>query len=268
MPFITAQQSAQYYEKYSGIQVTLTKDVIRVTGIQPSEVFMKCGGDQCPCIIYSTSMKDSKLIMKLDLNMIERIKEASNVASLRFCFKEKEKGKHLSFYVPGKIAGYSKYNAEGKNDFYIVNFEFSKKPADDLIGIFGHLLDVNISSKKRSEVRLEVDSALLKDLGMFSKSVKLEIEQIPRMGVLKDISFSGARIIISGIAKFLMNKTVSLNLKVEDFDKPIKVSGVIKHCADVEGRKDLTIIGVKFDDDKIPMSFKTKINDAINKRGI
>ncbi len=268
MPYITAQQSSQYYEDYAAIQVTLNKDVVRVTGFQPSEVFLKCEGDQCPCIIYSTSMKDSKLIMKMDMNIIEKIKSAANVASLRFCFREKEKGKLLSFYVPGKINGYSKYNAEGKNDFFIVNFEFSKKPADDLIGIFGHLLDVNISSKKRSEVRLEADNELIKDLGMISKSVKIEIEQIPRMGVLKDISFGGTRIIISGIAKFLKDKKVSVNLKIEDFEKPVKISGVIRHCDDVEGRKDLTIIGIKFDVDKIPMIFKTMINDAINKRGI
>ncbi|MBN1647707.1 MAG: PilZ domain-containing protein [Spirochaetales bacterium] len=206
--------------------------------------------------------------MKIDSVFMDKMNTVNNVVSLRFCFTEDEKGKQVSFFVPGKIAGYSQYKGAKQNNLYLLNFDFSKRPADDLIGTLGKLLEVNIASQKRKEVRLDVDQVLLEDLQIQAKSVKLEVEGVPRMGILRDISFGGARIIISGIAKYLVEKNIVLYLQTDLEVRHIKLPGVIKRWDKVEGRKDLAIIAVQFNENIMPMCLKSKLNDAMEKRGL
>ena len=266
MPFITAQKSAEYYSKFKDIMVTLNKDLIRVTGFQPSQIYLKCAGDQYPCIIYSTSMNKTKILMKIDSMFREKLAQANNVASLRFCFKDPETTKIVSFFIPGKISSFNTFKGSNQQDVYMMDFDFSKRPADDLIAILGKLLEVNILSKKRSEIRLTMDEELQKDLSLASRSIKVEIAKIPRMAILKDISFNGARILISGLVKFLIEKPITLYMVILPRKKICKMEGIIIRGEKVEGRKDLAILGIKFNENSLGLTFKTKLNDALTKR--
>ena len=265
MPFISAQKSTEYYQKYKDIQVTMTKNVIKMTGFLPSEIWLKCAGYQYTCIVYSTSMASAKLLMKIDNALSEKFSSVNNQATLRYSFMEPDTGKKIAFLVPGKISGYTDYKAANDEKLQIVNFVYLKRPADDLIAAIGNLLEVNIASKKRSEVRIDINDSTLRQLGILSKSINVTIDKIPRKAILRDISFGGMKIIIFGIAKFLINKRVVIRLPFDQEGKFLNISGIILRSEDVVDRKELAALAVKLDDNAIPMLLKTRINEVIQK---
>ena len=93
MALLTSQQIARYYELFSTINVTFTKDVINGLGLIPKQIYLKCLGGQWPSIIYSTSMVGAKIVASVSTELFEKIRDANNLVSLRFCFQgENKKG--------------------------------------------------------------------------------------------------------------------------------------------------------------------------------
>jgi hypothetical protein len=51
MSVLTQQKIASYYDRYKGINVTFTKEIIQVTGLITQQVLIKCVGDFWPCVV-------------------------------------------------------------------------------------------------------------------------------------------------------------------------------------------------------------------------
>lgn len=223
---------------------------------------MKCLGTQWPCVIYSSSMVGAKVVAGLTQDFFNKIRSANNVVSLRFSFNQQDKTDPLAFFIPAKITGYNPYNKE-KPDLMFITLDFTQRPADDLIAILGRLLETNVNSKKRKEERIEVTDEVQRSLGLKSKSTYIYIESIPRKCILRDISFSGAKCITSGIGKFLDNKPIHLSLEFDDAKKPTQIPGTIIRHEAVQGRKDILALAIHFDEASVPMDYKMRINEYI-----
>lgn len=262
MALLTGQQISRYYEQFKTLDVTFTKSVIQAVNLRPEQNFLKCLGQQWPCIIYSASMSGAKVVANLTKDFFNKIRDANNIVSLRFAFNQPDKPDPLAFFVPSKVTGYNPYSKE-KPDLMFVTLEYTQRPAEDLIAILGQLLETNVNSKKRKEERIDVTDEVQRALNLKSKSVYLYIEGIPRKSLLRDISFSGAKCITSGVAKFLVNKNVSLSLEFEDKKKPLPIPGKIIRHENVQGRKDILALAVLFDEDKVPMDYKMRLNEYI-----
>lgn len=262
MALLTGQQISRYYEQFKTIDVTFTKGVIQATNLKTNQNFLKCLGNQWPCIIYSSSMAGAKVVANLTKDFFNKIREANNIVSLRFAFNQPDKPDPLAFFIPSKITGYNPYSKE-KPDLMFVTLEFTQRPAEDLIAILGQLLETNVNSKKRKEERIDITDEVQRSLGLKTKSVFLYIEGIPRKSILRDLSFSGARCVTSGIAKFLINKTVSLSLEFEDKHTPTQIPGKIVRHEEVQGRKDIIALAVLFDEGSVPMDYKMRINEYL-----
>ena len=261
MALLTSQQLNQYYEKYKNIDVTFTKEVIRAIGLLTKQVFIKCLGYQWPCIIYSSSMSEAKVLANMTPDNFDRIRNANNVVSLRFAFCEADKPDPFTFFVTAKITGFNPYNPD-KPNLNFISLLYTQRPPDDLIGILGNLLDVNVNSKKRKEERIIITADSLRKMGLKTKSTKLLVQGIPRNGIIRDLSFSGAKVVIPGIAKFLVDKECSLVLLSTD-NKIITIKGKIVRFEAVEGRKDIAAVAMQFNEDMVPMEYKIMINDYL-----
>ena len=110
MAIILSQQLTRYYDEYSSLDVTFTKDVVKATRLVTKQVFLKCLGYQWPCIIYSSSMLAAKIIVNAKLAIQDIAKKANNVVSLRFSFQT-DKVDPVSFYVSCRVAGFTPYGA-------------------------------------------------------------------------------------------------------------------------------------------------------------
>jgi hypothetical protein len=260
MSLITSQQLANYYQQYRGVDVTFNKEVTRALGLIPRQVFFKCLGTQVPCIIYSSSLNGAKIIANLDDEMYERFRRANNVISLRYCFRQTEKSAPLAFFVSAKVAGFNPYGTENKN-LNFISVEFTQRPPDDLIGILGRMLATSANSQKRRGDRIVISDDVQRKMGLKSREAVIYIDNLPRKCMLRDISFGGAKVIIPGVAKFIVNKPVILRVSIEVGQ--INLPGKTVRFEEVQGRKDIAAFAIQFSEEHVPMEFKMMISEYL-----
>ncbi|MFP4364303.1 MAG: PilZN3 domain-containing protein [Spirochaetia bacterium] len=258
----TSQQIVKYYDSFKETDVTFNKGVIHATGLNAQQVYLKYIGQQLPCIIYSTSMVGAKVIANIRQDQFQKMRDANNLAALRFSFKQTDKTDPLTFFVSSKVIGFTPYSKENKS-LNIISLQYTQRPPDDLIEILGKLLDANVNSKKRKEERITVTTDSLRKLGLKSKEAMIYIQGVPRKCIMRDVSFSGVKVLMIGVAKFLMEKEAFLKVETEDTRKILELKGKIVRYEPVEGRKDIAAVALNFHEDTIPMEWKLKINEFI-----
>ncbi len=258
MGFATSQQLARYYELYQNIDVTFTKEVIKATGLMTQQIYIKALGGQWPCVINSTSFMGAKIIAGVKSGIYEKIQQGTVAVSLRFSFIDLDKNEPMSFFVSAKVVGVTQY--AGSAELVLISIAYTQRPPDDLIEKLGALLEANVNSAKRREERILLTPDAMRKLGIIQKETILFIQGIPRRCIMRDLSFSGAKVILVGIAPFLIDKEIVLRV---DFDEPrvaVGVKGKIVRTEDVEGRKDLVALALQYYEAEVPMAYKMHIN--------
>jgi len=258
MAVVTAQQLKSFYNKYKDVDVTFTKEVSKSLGLLPKFVFLKHRSGQIPCIIYSSSMATSRVLANMDDSMVQTLSEEGNNVSLRFSFKNADKHDPMNFFVPSRITGTNKY--KDNPNLYFLALQFTQRPPDDLVQILGTTLDAMNSASLRKEERIVITADSQRILNLENKNTTIFINQVPRNAIIRDLSFSGAKVIILGNAKFLVGKPFTLNIAVKR-DEVYSLSGTILRHEDVEGRRDICALALKFDEDKVPMRYKILLNN-------
>jgi len=264
MSITTSQQIGRYYETFKAIDVTFTKEVIKATGLLAQSVFLKCVGEQWPCVVYSTSFSGAKIIASARSTLVERIKKANNSVSLRFSFKLPDKYDPVSFFVSGKATAFAPY-AQSGGDLQFIMLEYAQRPPDDLIEILGRLLEANINSTRRREDRILVSTDAMSKLGLISKETLVLVQGVPRKCIVRDLSFSGAKLILVGLAKFLVGKACTLYLEFDEPRETVEIQGEFVRFEDVEGRKDLAAVAVHYTD-AVPMAYKLHVNQYFSQQ--
>lgn len=263
MALLTAQQITRYFETFQETDVVFTKEVIRSIGLLPKNVFLKHGGRQIPCVIYSSSMTGAKVIANVKSETFVKMAGTNTSISLRFSFQQTDKPDPISFYVTCKIAGFNPYG-KGNQELNFVSLVYPHRPSDDLISILGHLLETNINSKKRREERIIVTVDSLPKLGLKSKDALVYIQNVPRKCIVRDLSFGGSLLIIPGFAKFLLQRSVVLHLELEDVSEPVKLAGTIVRIEPVSDRDDIAAIAIAFDEARVPLAYKMRISEYLS----
>ena len=267
MPLITSQQINKYYDLYKQVAVNFNKQIIQILGLLPKEVFLKCVGKHFPCIIYSASMVEAKVIANLRASSLQTIQQAGNSVSLRSSFKLSDKKEPLSFFISSKITGYNLYDKEN-SDLYFISLTYTQKPPDDLIALLGELLEANVNAKRRKEVRIDINPASIKGLSLDSRDATLCIESKPIKCIVRDLSFLGAKVLIFGTAKSLVNNNVVLQLSFSSQKDLIKLPGKVLRFEEVQDRKDIASAAILFEEDKIPLQYKMYINEYLRSKRI
>jgi hypothetical protein len=262
MALVTSQKITTYYERYKAIDVTFTKEIIQVTGLVTQQVYLKCVSDFWPCVIYSTSFGGAKVVVNIQTGLVGKLQPANNMVSLRFCFKNAETGNPVTFFVASRVAGYSPYG--GSKDIALFTLLFTQRPPDDLIEIMGRVLDANVKSAKRREERIILTPESIRKMSLLTKETAVFIQGVPRRCILRDISFSGAKLIMMGVAKFLANREAALRVDFDDPRESFLLKGKFVRTEAVEGRKELVALAIQFTGNTIPMGYKIRLNDYIS----
>ncbi len=258
MSIITSQQLTRYFDQYKNTEITFNKQVIEATGLLARNIFIKIGERQWPCIVYSSSMCGARTIAGVNNVFYESLRQVNNHASLRYSFKQQGKPDPISFFVPNKITGYTPYNPKNR-EIQLIAMEFTQRPPDDLIQVLGILLEANANSQRRKDERIVINPESLKKLGLESKESFIYVEGVPRKCIVRDLSFSGAKVLTTGIAKFLADKKASLKLSRGDPPEDISIPAEIMRVENVEGRKDIVALALQFSQEP-PIGYKLMIN--------
>jgi hypothetical protein len=258
---VTSQKITGYYDQFKDVDVTFTKEVIQVTGLVTQEVFLKCGGDFWPCIIYSTSFQGAKIVANIKTSLLQKLEDTNNSVSLRFCFKNKDGGNPVTFFISTHSNGYAPY---GKSeDVALFSLHFTQRPPDDFIEIMGRILQANFNFSKRKDERILITADSQKRMNILAKESAIFIAGVPRYCILRDISFSGSKVIMMGVAKFLVDKDIALRVDFDDPRESFLIKGKAIRSEMVEGRKDLVALAIRFDETLVPMGYKIRVNEFL-----
>ncbi|QEN07215.1 PilZ domain-containing protein [Oceanispirochaeta crateris] len=266
MAIVTNQIIKDLYNKYRSIEVTFNKEVIKSTGLQPKKVFLKLKEGPHACLLYATSLESARILVSLTDTMVSNIIEEEPNISLRLSFLRDDQPKpvELNFFIQGRLSNFTKYSAN-QPDLYFSTLTYSTRPPDDLIEILGFLLEANVNATKRKEDRVLVTADSMKKLDLGSKNCVLLVDSLPRKGILRDLSFSGAKVIVPGNAKFLINKAAELKI-INSKGEYISIEGQILRFEEVQGRRDLAAIAIHFPLEALPLAYKVMINNFLLKR--
>lgn len=257
----TNQLINNYYDLYREDEIVFTKDILRSLHLDPRQVYVKCSGAQWPCIINSTSFQMAKIIIGTAGGAFQQItKKDAPPVSLRYCFIEQD-NQPLIFFVSCRVSDVTPYM--NSKELAVITLTFTQRPPDDLIFKLGTLLAANDSFVKRSEKRILINESTIRKLGLDKKESIAYIQNVPRRCILWNISFSGAKIIIMGIAKFIEGKDILIRLTFSEPNETIDMKGTIVSASNVEGRTDLIQAGIKFDANQVPLAYKIRINEYL-----
>ncbi|MBU8913264.1 MAG: PilZ domain-containing protein [Spirochaetales bacterium] len=262
MPVTTSQQLSNYLRDFAETEVTFTKEVIHATRLNPSGVHLKCLGDQWPCVVHSLSMTSGKIITNLQSSLNERLQKANNMVSLRLSFSEADKAEPVAFFVKAKTTGFTPYGKERPN-LYFANLTFTQQPPDDLILVLGRMLEAKHNSKRRREWRLPLSASIVKRLGIVPGETTVTDNQSRKRAILRDVSFSGCKAIVADPSGDFLNKNVSVNLTFQDPDELFEIPASVCRSDPVEGHSGICVFGFQYEEERIPMAYKLRINNAI-----
>jgi hypothetical protein len=260
MGIATAQQITNYYDMYRDREITFTKEIIKTLSMDPRQIYVKCAGAQWPCIINSTSFLSAKIIVGTKGGAYTQLSKVNTAVSLRFCFIQPD-GQPLCFFVNTKVTGVAPYATSA--DLSLVTLSFTQRPPDDLIEIIGRLLEANINAIRRKEERIIISEDSKRKLQLLKEETLVFIQNVPRHCIIRDLSFSGTKIIILGLAKFLVEKEAIIRFDFEDVHNPVGIKGTIVGAEAIEGRKDLVSLSIRFDETSVPMVYKLHINQYL-----
>lgn len=260
----TNQQINEYYNKYRENEIIFTKDIIRFLRLDPRQIYVKCAGAQWPCIINSTSFQQAKIIIGTNGGAFQQItKKDAPPVNLRYCFIESD-NQPLIFFVTCRVTDVTPYM--NSKELAIVTLSFTQRPPDDLIYKLGSLIDANEGFIYRKEERIILNEDSKRLLGINKKESIVYIQSVPRRCILWNLSFTGAKIIVLGVPKFLANKDCVIRLLFTEPNEIVDVKGTIVSVNTVEGRKELVEAGIKFDENQVPLSYKIRINEYLSNR--
>jgi hypothetical protein len=141
--------------------------------------------------------------------------------------------------------------------------QFTNRPPDDFIEIIGRILDANINSAKRKDDRIPMTPDNMRKLSILSSESAVFIERVPRRCILRDLSFSGSKIIMMGIAKFLLEKEAALRIDFNDPREVFTIKGKFVRAENGEGNKEMVALGLCYDETSVPMGYKIRLNDML-----
>ncbi len=259
MPSGTTQQINRFYDTFRTIDVTFTKEMIKSTGLLPQNVFLKCIGEQWPCVLYSSSFESAKMLAGTKQSFMERLKKANNMISLRLCFKLPYKVDPVTFFISGRVTGMAPY-VQSNGTLQFLNFQFTQRPPDDFVEIVGSVLEANVNSARRRDERILLTPDSMRKMNILRKETSLMVQGVPRKCIIRDLSFGGAKLLIMGLGKFLVGKSCVMRLELDEPREIVEIPGNIVRSEDVEGRKDLAALAVCFDEKTVPMAYKIHIN--------
>ena len=265
MPSAASQHLARLYGAYADDEVTFNSQVINASGLLPADIHLKIAETHVPAVLYACSMKRARVIAELTDDSIAQLARTDNLLTIRLAFRPKDQPAPVTFFIGSRVESRSEHNPQ-KPQVQFLTLEFTQKPADALIGILGALFELNSNAVRRRDERIIITPESMKKIGLESKESCVAIEGAPRRCIVRDLSFGGAKILVTGMAQPRPEKKVLLKLNRCEMKDDTVLDGSIVRVEDVEGRNDVVALSIQFTSEP-PISYKQRINGYFSAQG-
>ncbi len=262
MPNLTSQHLARLYEEFSQTEVTFNTQVILESGLITSEVHLTVGSRHLGCVLYASSMKGARIIIEATPAEEDALARNTSTASLHLGFHRKEDKTPVTFFIPCRIESLSEYSAR-RPLVRFASLEFTQRPSDALVETLGSLLEIKSNELRRRDQRIVMTPDIMKRIGLQSRESCIAVEGTPRRCFLRDLSFGGAKVLLSTLG--LPSSPGRVHLKLNRCEAPGEpvLDGSVVRVEDVEGHADLVALSIQYSSDP-PISYKQKINSVFS----
>lgn len=253
----------ELYEQYSDNEITFNQKVIDSIGLSLESIFFKVGGLKAPIMIYTSSLKQTKVIVKLNVELSNTIRKFHHIVSLRYSFATKDKFKDISFFINSKIVSCDKYY-EDIPDLYILTLEYLNRAPDDLIDRLGHYLDHQGSLEKRARERFVLNSNSNEKLGLNLMDNYLFMNGKGKRCYLAEISIFSAKVLVKGDpGEFKKDSNIMLLMKSEAISGLGEMIGSIGRVELINSKEGLYSVIISFNQTLIPPMYKMWVAQCI-----
>jgi len=252
------------YDTYRDIEITFNDEVAGTTGLVQRSMLLKYGDESKPCRLHSASLSRAKVLARLSPEELEKLKMLGS-AFLRYSFTElRSEQVPVSFLVPYELAGFNPVIQIGSAS-YLITLESATRPPDDLIRCLGEFVEANANAAHRREERIKIDRSSMELIGLKSSTTHIRSAGVEMKCILLDLSLRGAKVLIS--AKHPPDKNaLTLRLIVTDPDEIMEIPAAIMRSNPAGAKKDTLILGLHYEDEKVPLGYKVRFNRCLSKR--
>ena len=263
MQNLTSQHLARLYEEFADTEVTFNAQVILESGLVTSDVRLTVGARHLPCVLYATSMRGARVIVEVDQAQGDLLLKNTAAASLHMGFRRKDDKAPVTFFVPCRIESLSEYSSR-RPQVRFASLEFTQKPSDSLIETLGSILEIKSNELRRRDQRIVMTPEVLKQIGLQSRESCLAVEGTPLRCFLRDLSFGGAKVLLSALGLPQRPQKVHLKLGRCEVPDDTILDGSVVRVEDVQGHSELVALSIQYSSDP-PISYKQKINSVFNR---
>jgi len=193
--------------------------------------------------------------------MTRALRGAKHRVSLRLSFAQPEKAEPISFFITARVADIHHFSQK-KTDILLLELLYTQKPPDDLIRIIGELADTKVNSQKRREERIIVTKENAKRLGLTSNEAVVVVEDTEKKRcIVRDLSFSGAMLLLPALYGPPLNKQATLELPFRGMHGAIELKGKVVRADEVIGRPSFIALSLSFEPKDVPLEYKRLISN-------
>lgn len=256
-------QILAFYKEFQHRELSYTREVAGSLGLLYESPTLKIAGENFACLVHSLSFSAARIVLRVPSVQIEELRTGTRVGILRISFQAGLRSEVEEFTLSGKFTFQSHKAGSDGTTLLLVRLDFNHRPPEGLIEIQGRYLKLRSDAELRKDLRITVDEATLRLMGMKSSRADMVIDQIPRKCVLREVSFGGATVILGGVAKFLGEREFRLSLDLSS-GSPVDVPGKIIRAEPLEGYKAMAVLGLSHHEDRVPGAYLRAVQKALD----
>jgi len=242
------------YQEYLDTELTYAKDVAAGLGLLPAETSLKWQGELFPCVVHSSTFRAAKVLVRLSAIQWKALEFGSRITTMTLTFLQPKTGKKELFQFNGTLQVLQQNGAGQGEVSILLSVAFSHRPPEGFLQAHGSYLSLKKEANQRHEDRVPLNDEAKELLGLASLNTTVVIDHIERKYLMRELSFDGARVILTGVAPFLLEKPFTLAVPFTGRTS-IDISGKILRADAVDGHKGLAIIALGYHPDRVPVDY-------------
>jgi len=242
------------YQEYLNAELTYSKEVAQGLGVLPADSSLKWGGELFPCVVHSSSFRAAKVLVRLTASQGKLIDAGSKLTTLTMTFLQPKTGKKELYQFNGTMQVQQHYGAGESELSVLIVVVFSHRPPEGFLQAHGSYLSLKKEANQRREDRIALTPENQNLLDLASLNTVVTVEHIERKCLLRELSYNGARVILTGVAPFLLEKPFVLDLPFTG-RTTLKLPGNILRAEAIEGHRGLAVIALGYHPDLVPVDY-------------
>jgi len=242
------------YQEYLETELTYSKEVALGLGVLPAESSLKWSGDLFPCVVHSCSFRAAKVLVRLTASQWRAMERGTKLTTLTLTFVQPKTSKRELFQFNGNLQVLQQHGSGEGEVSVLLGVVFSHRPSEGFLQAHGSYLNLKKEANQRREDRISLSPEARELLGLSSLNTSISVELIDRKCLLRELSYNGARVILTGVAPFLLDKPFVIDIPFAG-RPPLQIPGNVLRAEAVESHRGLAVLALNYHEDRVPIDY-------------